>query len=143
MSAATSPNPNNLLILAAVGIGAFWLLTRKANAMPYQVNPANASQGSTAAKVNAFSNLLTSAGRIFGLGGAAAAASPAAGRIPNDDTRGQPGFGWQYFTDGTAISPTGTYYHQGQPVWSPDGTVFNPPGNVSSWDAQYNEMVGL
>lgn len=27
--------------------------------------------------------------------------------------------GWQYFTDGTAISPDGTYYYKGVPVWSP------------------------
>jgi len=27
--------------------------------------------------------------------------------------------GWQYFTDGTAISPDGTYYFQGQAVWWP------------------------
>ncbi|QGZ37774.1 hypothetical protein IP92_02944 [Pseudoduganella flava] len=27
--------------------------------------------------------------------------------------------GWQYFTDGTAISPDGTYYYKGEPVWSP------------------------
>lgn len=27
--------------------------------------------------------------------------------------------GWQYFTDGTAISPDGTYYKDGAAVWWP------------------------
>lgn len=139
MSASTSNT--NVILLAGLGLGAFWLLTRRGNA-PMTVRPANAAQPSTAQKVNAFSNLLGTAGRLFGIGGAAAT-QPGAGRIFNDDTAGQPGYGWQYFTDGTAISPTGTYYHQGQPVWSPDGAVYNPPGNVSTWDAQYRELTGL
>lgn len=27
--------------------------------------------------------------------------------------------GWQYFTDGTAISPAGEYYYKGELVYSP------------------------
>lgn len=27
--------------------------------------------------------------------------------------------GWQYFTDGTSISPEGRYYHNGVLVWNP------------------------
>ncbi len=27
--------------------------------------------------------------------------------------------GWRYFEDGTAIDPSGNYYHKGQLVWSP------------------------
>lgn len=34
MSAATSPNPNNLILLAVIGIGAYWFLTRRAVAAP-------------------------------------------------------------------------------------------------------------
>jgi hypothetical protein len=41
--------------------------------------------------------------------------------IPNysrpGDTSGA--YGWRYFTDGTAISPLGEYYYEGQLVWSP------------------------
>ena len=33
--------------------------------------------------------------------------------IANAATDGQAGYGWQYFTDGTAIAPNGDYYHQG------------------------------
>lgn len=147
MSTASAPNPNNLILLAVLGIGAYWLFSRQAMAMPYgAARPVG--QGSTAAQnangvaqlVNAGANLV---GRLFGTGGSTSPAAGGAQRIYNDDTAGQPGYGWQYFTDGTAISPTGTYYYEGQPIWSPDGQVFNPPGNVSSWDAEYNAMVGL
>lgn len=27
--------------------------------------------------------------------------------------------GWKYFTDGTAIDPAGSYYSDGQLIWSP------------------------
>ena len=29
-------------------------------------------------------------------------------------------WGWTYYTDGTAISPTGDYYYKGAKVWSPN-----------------------
>ena len=37
-------------------------------------------------------------------------------------TEGQEGYGWQYFSDGTAISPEGDYYYQGELVYTPGGT---------------------
>lgn len=37
-------------------------------------------------------------------------------------TEGQEGYGWQYFQDGTAISPEGDYYYQGELVYTPGGT---------------------
>lgn len=39
--------------------------------------------------------------------------------INNTALPGQEGWGWQYYSDGTAISPTGVYYYNGQRVWSP------------------------
>lgn len=42
--------------------------------------------------------------------------------IPNPALPGEPGHGWQYFTDGTAIAPNGEYYKDGEPVWSPHPT---------------------
>lgn len=33
------------------------------------------------------------------------------------DTAGTDAAGWQYFTDGTAIAPTGDYYYQGRLVY--------------------------
>lgn len=40
-------------------------------------------------------------------------------QIFNSALPGQPGWGWQYFSDGTAIGPDGSYYFQGSKVWSP------------------------
>ena len=31
---------------------------------------------------------------------------------------GDPGYGWRYYSDGTAISPSGDYYLNGQKVYS-------------------------
>jgi hypothetical protein len=39
--------------------------------------------------------------------------------IFNTALPGQNGFGWQYYTDGTAIGPDGSYYSNGAKVWSP------------------------
>lgn len=33
--------------------------------------------------------------------------------------------GWQYFTDGTAISPEGVYYYKGEQVWAPSNYPFS------------------
>jgi hypothetical protein len=38
MSAATSPGPNNLILLAVLGIGAYYLMTRRAVAQPVYAN---------------------------------------------------------------------------------------------------------
>ena len=40
-------------------------------------------------------------------------------QIFNTATPGTPGWGWQYYTDGTAIGPDGSYYSGGEKVWSP------------------------
>lgn len=39
--------------------------------------------------------------------------------LQNNAQPGQPGAGWQYFSDGTAISPSGVYYMNGVQVWAP------------------------
>lgn len=38
--------------------------------------------------------------------------------IFNQALPGQAGWGWTYFTDGVAIGPDGSYYKNGQKVWS-------------------------
>jgi hypothetical protein len=42
--------------------------------------------------------------------------------IPNAAQPGEEAYGWKYYSDGTAISPTGTYYYQGEQVWSPSSS---------------------
>lgn len=87
-------NNDTLLILAAAGLG-LWFITRTASA---SVNQRTAASLNTSRIANPLTNLVQS--------------------IPNNDVPGQPGFGWQYFSDGTAIGPDGSYYSQGQKVWS-------------------------
>lgn len=50
-----------------------------------------------------------------------APAPTGATEIENAAETGQTGAGWQYFTDGTAISPDGAYYQDGDLIWSPTG----------------------
>ncbi len=48
-----------------------------------------------------------------------AAAGGATNITPAGTLPGQPGYGWQYFSDGTAIAPDGSYYSSGVKVWDP------------------------
>lgn len=43
MSAASSPNPSNLILLAVIGIGAYWFMSRRAVAQPVYVQQPNRS----------------------------------------------------------------------------------------------------
>lgn len=43
--------------------------------------------------------------------------------VSNTALPGQPGWGWDYFNDGTAIGPDGKYYFQGQEVYDPNGIL--------------------
>lgn len=139
MSAA-SPQPNNTLLLAVLGIGAFWLMTRRATAQTVPVRTGAGTSTSSSNTAGAIGNILNGLGRVFGGSGSATTSTGTTGRvgeIANDDVPGQPGYGWRYFTDGTVIGPDGTYYQDGQPIWSPstDQIAYNPPGNESVWDA--------
>ena len=40
-------------------------------------------------------------------------------KIENTAKEGQVGYGWQYFSDGTAISPDGKYYYKGSLAYDP------------------------
>lgn len=43
--------------------------------------------------------------------------------VSNSALPGDPGWGWSYFTDGTAIGPDGKYYFQGAEVYDPNGIL--------------------
>lgn len=61
MSAA-APNPNNLLMLAVIGIGAYWLMTRRAMAQqPAVYRPSSSSN--TASNISSAVNAIS---RLFG-----------------------------------------------------------------------------
>lgn len=50
---------------------------------------------------------------------ASAKAPATGGQIVNNALPGEPGWGWDYFDGGVAIGPDGSYYLQGNKVWSP------------------------
>jgi hypothetical protein len=42
---------------------------------------------------------------------------------------GDPGYGWTYYSDGTAISPEGVYYYEGEEVYDPS----SQGGDIWNW----------
>ena len=87
-------NKDTLLILAAAGLG-LWYVTKMTKRPVAGAGAASLNNGGQV-------NVPNYTKQIF-----------------NTATKGTPGFGWQYFSDGTAIGPDGSYYLQGQKVWSP------------------------
>lgn len=160
-------NSKNIAILAAVGIGAYFLMTRTAGAatvarpagtVGYQT-PNGVQYMTPKQQTDALNNgALYSVGKfINGLFSGAGTGTPAAGggrtvnpstgttEIRNDDLPGQSGYGWRYYSDGTSIGPDGTYYQNGAAIWSaPDSVAVNPPGGYEqSTAALYtDEMYG-
>lgn len=146
-------NTQKIALVAAIGLGAYFLLSRTASAQPigavrnpnvqpgtvgYMPYPNTATLRAQTDQMNnsalyGIGNLI---GGIFGTkGGTTGTAqtprqqvAPAVNEIWNNDLPGQAGYGWKYYSDGTSIGPDGTYYSQGMPVWSPDGVAVNPPG---------------
>jgi len=76
--------------------------------------------------VGAAGNAVT--GILGSLFGNTSPSTGAVSSIPNTSTEGQPGYGWQYFSDGTSISPTGQYYQGGTLIYDPS----NPSGAAST-----------
>lgn len=137
MSGTMNLDPKNLLVLAALGIGAYWLATRPAraattsrlvptvgSAQPTSSNNSNLVNGVLAGLTTWFKG--SSTGNVYN-----------STEIDNTALPGSPGYGWQYFTDGTAISPSGEYYYQGEKVWTPstmDASAVNYVAGASgSW----------
>ncbi|HYD63329.1 MAG TPA: hypothetical protein VEC35_23435 [Noviherbaspirillum sp.] len=52
--------------------------------------------------------------------------------ITNPALPGQIGYGWRYFSDGTAIDPNGNYYLKGAPIWSTSYDGVSVGGNYSN-----------
>lgn len=66
MSAASSPNPNNFAVLALVGIGVYWFMTRRATAAPV-VTPAAVPGANPSAPsiANVLGGLAGAASKLF------------------------------------------------------------------------------
>lgn len=118
MAAATpSPNPANLLILAALGIGVFWYMSRRgALSVPQVIYPTPAQNAQAygnpaeAVKYQVVGGLLNKAFDFF--------ATKASGENPYSLAAGMP-------------NTAGTLYLN-------DGYPYNPSGNVSASDSIYS-----
>lgn len=66
MSAASSPNPSNLILLAVIGIGAYWFMSRRAVAGPYYAAQPNSSAQKTQMAGALLNSGLNALGSIFG-----------------------------------------------------------------------------
>lgn len=69
MSAASSPNPSNLILLAVIGIGAYWFMSRRAVAGPYYAAQPNSSAQKTQMAGALLNSGLNALGSIFGSSG--------------------------------------------------------------------------
>lgn len=127
MSKSLDLEPRNLLMLAVLGIGAYWFVTRQARASV--LVPRVGQAQTVASSPNVVGGLLSGIGALLGAPKTTSPSYPTA--ISNSSLPGSESWGWQYFTDGTAISPDGVYYYQGQQVWSPDMNASNPVGGAS------------
>lgn len=117
MSASASPNPSNLLILAALGIGVFWFMTRRGYAaVPSVIYPTPAQNqqayGNSAEAVK-YQVLGGLAGKAFDF-----FATKASGENPYSLAAGVPN-----------VAGTLSLY---------DGVPYNPSGNVSAFDSIYS-----
>lgn len=117
MSAASSPNPSNLLLLAVLGIGAYWMLSRRAVAQPVYgaQRPSNGS-----ANAQLLNTGLNALGRLFsGFGGGGSAG---AGTY---DGRAQTP--WDVTPDGNTGQRANNPSAYVAPSASNDGVVVNSP----------------
>jgi hypothetical protein len=125
MSASSSPNPQNIILLAALGAGAYWFLTRRrvmaqpiAAPAPTAARPGNDVAGIAGQVVGAISNL-------FGRAGSAMNGT-------YDGRAAQP---W----DVTPQGASGPRFNNPSAYVSSavDGAAFNPP-TVGAFDAAYD-----
>lgn len=90
-----------------------------------------AAQTYSYSQPSALSNILSSSGgimdlydRLFSGANSSSGGADTVTQISNPSAPGSESYGWQYFSNGTAIDPQGNYYYQGNKVWSP--TTTNP-----------------
>lgn len=91
----------NLILIGAFGLGA-WLLLKPRTSIPRL--PAGYYPPSGGAQIPTLPFTQSYAKATM---------------IQNQALPGQPGWGWTYYTDGTAIDPQGCYYKDGAQVWCP------------------------
>ncbi|CAN7402993.1 hypothetical protein LJR129_002491 [Acidovorax sp. LjRoot129] len=122
MSAATSPGPNNLLILAVLGIGAYYLMSRRAMAQP--VYQQGGQPGRTAQNASIIGAGLGALNNLFRGSGSSGSGVPLNGTY---DGRSQTQW------DVTPQGPGGPQYNNPSAYVANDGVAANPPFN-SAYD---------
>lgn len=73
----------------------------------------------TAGAVVAVGYLMTRAGSAKSVPASGSPDKTYATEIGNGALPGQPGYGWDYYSNGVAIGPDGSYYVGGKKVWQP------------------------
>lgn len=140
-ASAASPNPNNLILLAVLGIGAYWIFSRNAMAQPVQIRPGTRpQQGNTGSNLNGAANLLNAgAGLVRGLFGGGSTAPKINTRTPyysGQLTQPQYAAASQAAQADSNPDTNGSYAD-----WvRDDGIALNPPGNVSAYDAWVEDV---
>lgn len=130
MSAA-APNPNNMLLLVALGIGAYWFMSRRAGASALGYSTL-AQQQQAAANNAARNNLLASGvnaiGKLISGFGSSSTTTPT-----QDQLNLASMLGAYNSSSWTAMETAGTSIF-GPVVVPPDAFAFNPSGFTSSYD---------
>lgn len=110
--AAASPSPNNFILLAVLGVGAY-VLMRRAQAGTVNAVPAAAASVPTNGGVNGTGNFFTSlvAGLVSGYGRDSAIGTPAPAGIGSRgtyETMNRPYIPWEDGFDYTGVNPSPT-----------------------------------
>lgn len=138
----------NIVVLAALGFGAFYLAKRQAGPGGRTINPqqqagqqANQTGSLIAQGFNAFRGLF-GGGTSTPTNNGYTANPNYVRQVPTSNTSpNQPGYGWQFFDNGTSIDPNGAYFYGGERVWAPDAVAINPPNSYMTQDQfQMNEF---
>lgn len=129
MSTAASPNPNNLILLAVIGIGAYWLFSRRAMAaQPVVYANGNQSKNTDLAKLGLVVQGTNLIGKLFTNLKAAGGYYSA---TPNITQQGLENVAHINRSDSDPdLNGSVSDWLGG----SADGLAVNPPGNVAPFD---------
>ena len=137
MSATTSPNPNNLIMLAVLGIGAYYLFTRRAVAQPVAMRPGQQPAQNNNAGLNALGAVANVIGNVFG--NRVATPRPSTGYYSGQLTGGQYQAAAQASQNDSNPDLNGSVGDWASS--NTDGLAANPPGNASAYDTWSQDAV--
>lgn len=128
MSAAANPGPNNLLLLAVIGIGAYWLMTQRARAQTAVVNTNRTATANDLAKLGLVVQGTNLIGRLLTKIGAPGSFYST---TPNITQQGLENVAAINRSDSDPdLNGSISDYASG----AIDGLAVNPPGNTAAYD---------